>query len=108
MKGSGVKMTKYFKLITGIDTAMTLNVARTENGQAVYSHVRLNPGERYELGDDDLFIQSLKQAKAERRYSKQLETQLKASGIDYTQSICKSCGGKATRLSYSVIEIIDE
>lgn len=99
-------MGKYFKLIDGIDTAMTLNVVRAENGVSVYSHIRLSPGEKYELNEDDLFIQSLKQAKVERRYSKQLELQLKTAGIDYTETICKSCGGKTTRLSYSIVEII--
>lgn len=101
-------MKKYFKLIDGIDTAMTLNVVRNEGGTAVYSHLRLIPGTKYDLGDDELFIRSLNQAKAERRYSKQLADQLEAAGVVYTETRCKSCGGKTTRLSYFVIEIIDE
>ncbi|MGX7412514.1 hypothetical protein [Enterococcus caccae] len=101
-------VSKYFKLIDTIDTITTLNVASQQNGRTTYSHVRLKPGEKYELGNDEVFINSLQHIQIERAYSLQLVNELTALGIDYTENFCKSCGGRIKKVSYSVVEIIDE
>ncbi|MEI5990409.1 hypothetical protein [Enterococcus crotali] len=101
-------MSKYFKLINAIDTITTLNVASQKDGVIIYSHVRLKPGEKYELGDDKVFSRSLQQIQVERPYSQPLANELRSLGIEYTESSCKSCGGRIKKISYSVVEIIDE
>lgn len=101
-------MSKYFKLIDAIDTITTLNVASQKEGVTAYSHIRLKPGERYELGDDKVFRQSLKNIQIERPYSQQLVNELTCLNIDYTESFCKSCGGRIKKISYVAIEFIEE
>lgn len=101
-------MSKYFKLVSVIDTVTTLNVAYQKNGRIAYSHVRLIPGEKYELGNDEVFNQTLQTIKIERPYSEQLANELISLGVDYTEKFCKSCGGHTKKISYLAIEIIDE
>ena len=100
-------MSKYFKLIDAIDTITTLNVASQQNGATIYSHVRLKPGEKYELGEDEVFSKSLQDIKVERPYSQQLVEELMSLNVGYTETVCKSCGGRIKKISYSVIEIIE-
>ncbi|MEI5994015.1 hypothetical protein [Candidatus Enterococcus mansonii] len=101
-------MPKYFKLIDAIDTITTLNVASQKNGATVYNHVRLKPGECHEVGNDQVFIRSLQNMQVERPYSLELVNELSSLGVKYTEKICKSCGGRIKKVSYSVIEFIDE
>ncbi|MBO0467857.1 hypothetical protein JZO73_09975 [Enterococcus plantarum] len=101
-------MSKYFKLIRAIDTITTLNVASQKEGVTTYSHVRLKPGEKYELGDDKVFNQSLQNIQIERPYSQQLVKELMSLGVEYTESACKSCGGRIKKISYAAVEIIEE
>lgn len=100
-------MARYYKLIDPIKTATTLNVAQNQDGKSTYIHIRLEPGQVYELNEDQLFIRSLKNAKIDRRYSEHLVNELKALKINYTEHFCKSCGGRAKRISYPVVEIIE-
>lgn len=102
-----VELSRYFKLIDAIKTTTTLNVARNQTGSASYAHIRLEPGCNYALEEDELFIRSLEKAKIEKRYSEQLAKELTALGIDYTEHYCKSCGGRAKRISYSAVEIME-
>lgn len=100
-------MVSFFKLIKGIDTPTTINVVRKQNGIARYGHVTLVPNEKYELGDDELFINSLKSAKVEKRYTQQLVNQLNLLGIEYEEVFCKSCGGRTKKVSYNVVEVVE-
>ena len=100
-------MTSYFKLIDAIDTPLKLNVARRENGIVKYCHVNLNPGEKYELGDDDVFKRSLSNATVKKAYSKELVSKLTALSIPYKEEFCKTCGGKVKKISYNVVEVVE-
>ncbi|MBL1227995.1 hypothetical protein IW492_01965 [Enterococcus sp. BWB1-3] len=101
-------MSKQYKLIDSVHTRTTLNVARNHNGAVKYEHVTLFPAQSYELEEDPLFIQSLKNAEIKRKYSKTLVNELDALGISYKESSCKSCGGKVKQISYKVVEIVEE
>lgn len=101
-------MRKYFKLIDAIDKITTLNVASQQNGKTIYTHVRLKPNEKYELGNDEVFIKSLQNSKIESPYATYLVNELASLGINYTENFCKSCGGRIKKVSYPIIEIIDE
>lgn len=101
----------YFKLIDQYETSLKLSVLRTvKNSKSTYQKygtITLVPGEKYELGTDEVFIQSLKSAKIEKAYSTALEDLLKANGIKYTTRACKSCGGRVKKISYCPIEIVE-
>lgn len=101
-------MSRYFKLIDAIDTPQVINVARQLNGVVTYGHVRLFPGEKYELGDDEIFIKSLKRAEAKKQYSDSLIKMLDELGVKYRTDYCKSCGGKVRKIFYSTIEVVDD
>lgn len=100
-------MSRYFRLVGAINTRTTLNIAHNDNGKTAYTHIQLEPGIKYDLQEDELFIRSLRSAKIEKRYSDQLVKELNDLEINYTEHYCRSCGGKAKRVSYSAIEIID-
>lgn len=100
-------MSRYYKLIDAIETPTTLNVARLQNGITKYGHIRLDPGKKYELDEDRIFISSLKNAKVQKRYSKELAERLDTFQIPYEETICKSCGGRIKKLSYAVVEVVE-
>lgn len=99
------KMSRYYKLIDPIETTTTLNIAKRENGAVKYQHIKLDPGEKYELCDDEVFINSLQNAKVQKRYSKDLVTKLKSFGVPYEETSCSSCRGRIKKISYRVVEI---
>ena len=101
------KGNKYFKLIDAIDTQMTLNVAKKQNGFVKYGHITLQPGARYELTDDVIFKESLKGARVKKAYSKELEEVLKKHNIPYEEIYCKTCGGRTKKLSYAIVEVVE-
>ena len=57
----------YFKLVDGIRSPQSIDVVRSENGYKIWL-IRVLPDERYPLGDDEAFIQSLENASVEKLY----------------------------------------
>lgn len=101
-------MSSYFKLIDAIDTPMKINVARRENGIVKYCHVQLTPGKKYELGDDEVFINSLRSVTTQKSYSKELVSILESYGVPYEEKFCRTCGGKVKKIAYNVVEVVEE
>lgn len=99
-------MNGYFKLIDAVKSPTTINVAEKSNGRTRNKHVKLFPGEKYKLPDDEVYIASLKAAKVQRPKTKDLEDALKRSGVPYEEKACKSCGGRVIKLHYCVIEVV--
>ena len=100
-------MRKYYKLIDAIDTPTRINVAKSENGVTRYGHTTLQPGKKYELGDDEVFIRSLKAAKVEKSHSAALIEALESNKIHYDVKTCPSCGGRVKKVSYHIVEVHD-
>lgn len=101
-------MGKYFKLIEAIKTRTTVNVAKKQKGVVSYSHLLLKPNEKYELGTDQVFITSLQKMRVERNYSPELIMELTSLGIEYTEHFCRTCGERSKKISYAVIEFIED
>lgn len=101
-------MSSYYKLIDAIDTPQKINCARRVNGIVKYGHVPLEPGRRYELGDDEVFINSLKSVTTQKPYSKELVSILESYGVPYEEKFCRTCGGKVKKISYNVVEVVEE
>lgn len=100
-------MNKYFKLIDAIETSTAINVARRVNGVTKYGHVRLEPGKQYELDDDIVFLNSLKNAKIQKEHSTEIVNKLKRLGIPYEEKSCMTCGGRVKKISYRIVEIVE-
>lgn len=100
----------YCKLIDAIATPQTLNLARTKDygGRKVasYTPVRFLPGEKYEVPDDDLFLQSILNCKKLENYTPEKEAALKGCGCSYEVKMCRSCGGRRKKIEYNVLEVI--
>lgn len=105
-------MSRYFRLVDFIDTPQKLTLAETvqgRNGSYVkYGHCTVVPGKKYELKDDPAFVNSLKAATVEVRYSDQKKAVLDMHNVAYTERRCRSCGGRNRWLKYNIIEIVEE
>lgn len=99
-------MSIYFKLVDIVETPQTINVAEKRNGITSYGHVRMKPGEKYFMKEDELFQRSISNAEVKKRYSSSLEGLLKESGISYRIDYCKTCGGSVKHIYYNIIEVI--
>lgn len=99
-------MIGYFKLIGAVNVATTLNVIRTVNGRNQYAHMKLLPGVKYELEDDEAFLKSIMSAKVQKRYTKELEQLLIDNNVEYDKKMCASCGGKVMNLVYNIIDVV--
>lgn len=87
------------------------NVAKTKiiNGKSVVTYsnyIRLTPGVVYET-DDDAMVNFFRNYKRKVRYNAELEQALKQNGVPYDVEYCKSCGGKVKKISYRVVEVMD-
>lgn len=94
-----------YQLIEGVTSPQQFQVVLTRNGAAFYTSTTLNPGEVYELEDDERFLRSLYAARVHKPYSDQLKDTLDRKGIAYEVNRCQSCGGRITKLSYPVVEV---
>lgn len=99
-------MVKY-NLIQAIDVLTKINVAWTENGKTKYGLVKLQPGVVYKT-DDPVLINSLKNAKITKRYTKELDAKLKREGIEAEKIRCSTCGGAVTNLKYKTVEVHED
>lgn len=98
-------MTTY-KLIDAIKERQQIQVARRKNGVIQYSYAKLEPGIIYEAEEDDLFINSLSNAKVTKRFSDALVKELEAQGIDFESERTRCCGGNRRMLSYGIVEVM--
>lgn len=98
----------YFELKDSIKQSVTVNAVMDVNGIKTYGFVLVVPGKRYALGTDPTLLSTLKAFSIESKYSPELVEQLKASGIEYDEHVCKSCGGRVKKLSYSPLEIVEK
>lgn len=97
----------YYKLIDAIDVPKNLSVV-TRKGSAVrYGKIRLDPGKKYEIPEDETLLKSLKDAMETTRYTPEREAALKACHANYEKKVCKSCGGKVLKLVYHVVEVVN-
>lgn len=98
----------YYKLIDAIQSPKTLSVV-TRNGSSIkYGTLRLEPGKKYELPDDDVLLKAIKDATELVKYTPSLEEALNSSGTEYEKIKCSSCGGRVLKLRYHVVEVIDD
>ena len=96
----------YFKLVDGIRSPQSIDVVRSEHGYKKFGWIRVLPDERYPLGDDEAFIQSLENASVEKLYSDKLVTELENNGIQFEVFNGGCCGGKIKKVSYKIIDIV--
>lgn len=104
-------MTKY-RLNKAEKVAVTINnIAKTKiiNGRPIVTYnnyIRLAPNEIYET-EDEAMLNFFKSHKRKVRYNAELERALKEHGVPYEIEYCKSCGGKVKKISYNVVEVMD-
>lgn len=104
-------MTKY-RLNKAEKVSVTINnVARTKvmNGKAIVTYsnyIRLVPDKVYET-DDEAMLNFFRGYKRKVRYNAELEEALKKNGVPYETEYCKSCGGRIKKISYRVVEVMD-
>lgn len=109
-------MTGYFKLIDAVTSPQNIAVAKQKKGYVSNTHVRILPGETYDirykdangnfLDPDPVYIESLRGAKVAKRKTDSLEATLKAHNVPYEEILCKSCGGRVAKLQYNIIEVV--
>ena len=97
----------YYQLISPIKVPKTLNVIQSKNGYHKHGYMRLDPGKKYEVPDDPVLFEAITSAKEKTRYSKDLENALKEAGVEYKVSICGGCGGRARKLEYKLVEVVE-
>lgn len=78
---------------------------RNERGQNVWRLTGFIPGEWYQVDDVGLLNILKGKAKVKKAYSQDLENTLKGKGVPYEVVKCKTCGGRVTKIEYSVLEI---
>lgn len=104
-------MTKY-RLNKAEDVQVTINnVAKTKtiNGKAIVTYanyIRLAPNKVYET-DDEAMLNFFRNYKRKVRYTSHLERVLKENGVPYSIEYCRTCGGKVKKISYAVVEVMD-
>lgn len=87
------------------------NVAKTKEmgGKSIVTYsnyIRLAPGKVYET-DDEAMLNFFRAYKLKVRYNAELEEALKQNNVPYDIEYCKSCGGKVKKISYTVVEVMD-
>lgn len=104
-------MTKY-RLNKAERVSVTINnVAKSKviNGRTVVTYsnyIRLAPNTVYET-DDEAMLNFFRGYKRKVRYNSELEKALKDNGVPYETEYCKSCGGRVKKISYRVVEVMD-
>lgn len=88
----------------------TLPITKTINGREVVTwnnHTYLVPGKVYET-DDKAMIEFFKTYKRKVRHTAGIEEALKSANVPYEIEWCRSCGGRVKKISYKVVEVLDE
>lgn len=104
-------MTKY-RLNKAEKVQVTINnIAKTRiiNGKPIVTYsnyIRLTPGVIYET-DDEAMLNFFRQYKRKVRWTPQIEEALKSADVPYELEWCKVCSGKVKKISYRVVEVMD-
>lgn len=104
-------MTKY-RLNKAERTPQTINnVAKTKiiNGKpfVTYSnYIKLAPNTVYET-DDEAMLNFFRAYKVKIRYNTETERALKENNVPYEVEYCKSCGGRIKKISYQLVEVLE-
>ena len=106
------KKIKYWKLIDAVDTVQKININGVRLGKVTYGHKTMYPGEKmtpeqYGFENDDAaLLVSLQSATVKKPYSAQTKAQLESLGVDVKEEMCQTCGGKAKKLVYCLVEVV--
>ena len=104
-------MTEY-RLNKAEKVSVTINnVAKTKiiNGRSVVTYsnyIRLAPDTVYKT-DDEARLNFFRNYKRKVRYTAEIERALKQNNVPYETEMCRSCGGKVKKISYRVVEVLD-
>lgn len=104
-------MTEY-RLNKAEKVSVTINnVAKTKiiNGKSIVTYsnyIRLAPNTVYKT-DDEAMLNFFRAYKRKVRYTAEIERALKENGVPYEIEMCRSCGGKIKKISYRVVEVLD-
>jgi len=104
-------MTEY-RLNKAEKVSVTINnVAKTKviNGKSIVTYsnyIRLAPNTVYKT-DDEAMLNFFRAYKRKVRYTAEIERALKDNNVPYEIEMCRSCGGKIKKISYRVVEVLD-
>ena len=104
-------MTEY-RLNKAEKVSITINnVAKTKviNGKSIVTYsnyIRLAPNTVYKT-DDEAMLNFFRAYKCKVRYTAEIERALKENNVPYEIEMCRSCGGKIKKISYRVVEVLD-
>ena len=104
-------MTEY-RLNKAEKVSVTINnVAKTKviNGKSIVTYsnyIRLAPNTVYKTDDEAMLI-FFRAYKRKVRYTAEIERALQENGVPYEIEMCRSCGGKIKKISYRVVEVLD-
>ena len=104
-------MTEY-RLNKAEKVSVTINnVAKTKiiNGKSIVTYsnyIRLAPNTVYKT-DDEAMLNFFRAYKRKVRYTAEIERALKENNVPYEIELCRSCGGKIKKISYRVVEVLD-
>ena len=104
-------MTEY-RLNKAEKVSVTINnVAKTKdyNGKSIVTYsnyIRLAPNTVYKT-DDEAMLNFFRTYKRKVRYTAEIERALQENGVPYEIEMCRSCGGKIKKISYRVVEVLD-
>lgn len=104
-------MTQY-RLNKAENVSVTINnVAKTvvRGGKSIVTYsnyIRLAPDKVYET-DDEAMLNFFRGYTRKVRYNAELEKALKEHNVPYDIEYCKSCGGKVKKISYHIVEVMD-
>lgn len=104
-------MTEY-RLNKAEKVSVTINnVAKTKviNGKSIVTYsnyIRLAPNTVYKT-DDEAMLNFFRAYKRKVRYTAEIERALKENNVPYEIEMCRSCGGKIKKISYRVVEVLD-
>ena len=100
-------MAEYYKLIDAMNTPKSFNLPYRKDNKVVYKRYTLYPGTKYSGHiEDDLFVETLKNAHDKISYSKEREEALKGCGAKYEVVTCKACGGRVKKLDVWFVEVV--
>lgn len=104
-------MTEY-RLNKAEKVSVTINnVAKTKdyNGKSIVTYsnyIRLAPNMVYKT-DDEAMLNFFRNYRRKVRYTAEVERALKDNGVPYEIEFCRSCGGKIKKISYRLVEVLD-
>lgn len=75
-------------------------------GGHVYRMIEMQPRVHYALPDDDVLANILEKFKEKRRYSTELKKKLDDGGVEYEETVCRTCGGRGRFLKYQTVVVV--